>query len=582
MFQLLINGEAVDLSPDSSITIDEESPIFEKDTIPGGYSFPFNLPITPRNRRILGFPERIEKAGVMSTEKPYQLFYDGILRSSGTIIITEASDNYKANLMVGSGDLASKIKDKKLKDLDLGGVRTWVWKTEYKYPDDDFALFPVHNTIFLQDNIYGDSYIANNYRLNAYADGAFYQDPEEIFAISPYPFLAYIIRRIMGQYGFQIKTNVLESNKDFRDLVIYHNYDITETVETTETEEVFMGKDEFGNELYGTMVKYTVGRTVTTFDLIKCLPDMLISDFLISIRNLLNIAFVFDSQDHVSIIQRQDYLLKLADKDITNEAVGIPKLQAIAPVSGFKLSWNHDENDTIFKDGFKKIDDVLDLVKDPVLDFTVLAGITPTLNEIRFVQIMDAYFQYAQIGDTNQFQWAKFSFGFQNYLSGLMQEVFETKFSTLIMETWQRLTGGPSIRLPHTEQLCNSITRAVYQPFSPRLLFYRGMQLDSNGDPFPMGSNDNMDSAGNLLTGKYLCLKWEGNYGFSGLYQVLWRGYLNWWVGRKWIYWTIKDPSTLSFAEKYAIDGKQYLLKKRTINFTQEGITPGECEFYLV
>ncbi|MFA6128205.1 MAG: hypothetical protein WC699_12960 [Bacteroidales bacterium] len=515
-------------------------------------------------------------------EEAFHLFHEGILRSSGTISVTEASDSYKANLMVGSGDMASRIKDLKLKDLDLGGVRTWEWKTEYKYPDDDFALFPVKNTKLMEEDLEAAGWITNKYRLNSFEDGAFYQDPGGIFAVAPYPFLAYMIRRIMAIYGFQIKANIFESNKDFRDLVIYHNHDITGVVTTTSMESVDLGVGVFGNQMTQDMLVSTVGRGITTFDLAKCMPDMLISDFLISLRNLLNIAFVFDSKDHVSIISRQDLVMRATTEDITELAIGIHRLQEVATASGFKLIWNHDDDDTIFADGFKKLDDDLALLKDPVADLTALAALTPELNEIRFVQLTDAYYQYARIGETSTYTWTPYGIGFQNYLDGLMEEVFETQFSTLIMETWTREVGGPSIRLPKAEQMGNSATRADVQPFSPRLLFYRGLVADSDDDLSPMGSNDNLDRTGTPLTGKYLSLKWQGDYGLFGLYPQLWRRYLTWWMTRKLVYWTIKDPSSLRFDEKYSIDGKHYLLKKRTINLTQRGVEPGECEFYLV
>jgi hypothetical protein len=94
-----------------------------------------------------------------------------------------------------------------------------------------------------------------------------------------------------------------------------------------------------------------------------------------------------------------------------------------------------------------------------------------------------------------------------------------------------------------------------------------------------MGSSDNLDRIGTQLTGKNLCLKWEGEF---GLYEQLWKNYLTWWMARKQVTWYIKDPSDLSFTKKYAIQGNHYLLKKRTVNLTQRGVEPGECEFYLV
>lgn len=583
MLQLFVNSEALDLPNDATITIDEESPVFEKDSIPGGYSFPFTLPITPRNRRILGFPERIEKAGVMSTEQPFQLFHAGVLRLSGTISIKEAGSSYKAYLVVGSGSFAPRIKDKKLKDLDLGGERTWEWLDEYAYPESDFALFPIYNGIYFEATEPEAGYTpTNDNYINLWSGGVFYNDPEATFAICPFPFLGYLIRRIFSQYGFQIMGNVIESNADFRDLCLYTNFDITQADTAVEMVEVFMGTNQYGDEIYETVPQTTITRVIDTFNLVDCLPDMLITDFLLSLRNLLNISFVFDKNDRVWIIQRQDLVFSSVERDITGEMVGIPSVTSPVTTSGFKLSWEIDEHDLLFRDGYKKIDDVLNLLKDPVLDFTELAAITPELNEIRFVGIMDAYYQYAKVGETNVYQWQQYGIGLQNYLDGDMEEVFETKISTLLMATYQIGESAPTMRMPHTDQLRNSIEKAAYQEFTARLLFYRGMQLDSDENPYPMGSNDNLDNTGTLLEGKSLELKWNGDYGFYGLYQILWKKYLTWWMSRKQVAWTVKDPSALAFDKKYAIEGKHYLLKKRTVNLTMRGIEPGECEFYTV
>jgi hypothetical protein len=150
------------------------------------------------------------------------------------------------------------------------------------------------------------------------------------------------------------------------------------------------------------------------------------------------------------------------------------------------------------------------------------------------------------------------------------------------MEPYQRGEGYPSMRIPRTDQLRNSIEVSTYNPFTCRLLFYRGMQTDSNNDPYPMGSNDNLDRTGNLLSGKTLTLKWDGDYGLFGLYQILWRRYLTWWMNRVQVSWTIKDPSALRFDQIYGIQGNHFVLKQRSVTFTDRGVEPEECEFYLV
>jgi hypothetical protein len=105
------------------------------------------------------------------------------------------------------------------------------------------------------------------------------------------------------------------------------------------------------------------------------------------------------------------------------------------------------------------------------------------------------------------------------------------------------------------------------------------MTEDSLGNLYPYCTNDNLTRTGLPLTGKNLTLRFEGE---SGIYNQLWKYYMAWWTNRKQVNWVIRDPSTLSFHQKYAIDGKHYLLKKRSMTFRIDAIQPAECEFYLV
>ena len=134
----------------------------------------------------------------------------------------EAGTEYKANLAVGTGDLASKIKDKKLADLDLGGLRTWAWKTEYKYPDDDFALAPVFNYEYYADMPQDADFKAQYGKINAFFEGEFFHPitDEGPWVVTPFPFVSYLMRQIFKYAGFHISENIILANPDFRDLII--------------------------------------------------------------------------------------------------------------------------------------------------------------------------------------------------------------------------------------------------------------------------------------------------------------------------------------------------------------------------
>ena len=245
MLQLKVNSEFVDLGADPVITIDEESPVFEKDKIPGGFTFPFTLPVTDRNRRIFQFPERIEKFGSMTRESDFELYHSGLLRASGTIKITEAKDTYRAYLAVGTGDFASKIKDLKLKDVNFGGERTWENKTQFTQ-DDDFTLFPVYNPNFMDGLPY--NWPNQLYSLNHInpATGLFYDSGG--VAICPFPFISFILHSIIMHCGFQVDENVFYSDPELQKLVLYSTWDAM-SVETTTTQEwVQVGIDPYTRE----------------------------------------------------------------------------------------------------------------------------------------------------------------------------------------------------------------------------------------------------------------------------------------------------------------------------------------------
>lgn len=146
------------------------------------------------------------------------------------------------------------------------------------------------------------------------------------------------------------------------------------------------------------------------------------------------------------------------------------------------------------------------------------------------------------------------------------------------MVNHEREIGGPSIRCPWAEQKGNGVEREESEPFSARLLFYRGMQPDSNTDDYPMGSYDNLDMNENQIAGRNLSLKWEGEF---GIYNQLYKNYITWWLNRRQLNHLIVDPSRLNFIDKVTINRIDLILKKRTINFAIDQIVPSECEFYI-
>jgi len=308
---------------------------------------------------------------------------------------------------------------------------------------------------------------------------------------------------------------------------------------------------------------------------------MLISDFILSIRNLFNLAFIVTAQGSVRIKKREDLIAFGSPVSLANKYIGRPLIAVSTEVTGVYLRWTHEANDKQFSEKFKDIYEDPSLLRDPVDTIDELYALEPTANEIRLVTTYQQYYQYkgTTVDLVTTYAWEFFSNDFQDLKIGANPEEFTTKASTLPMIHYQRIEGGAFIRCPEADQLSSSIIRSESLPCSLRLLFYRGMIEDSLGTPYPYGSSDPFDRAGDLLPDANLSLKWDGA---TGLYAQLWRGYLDWWNTRKTVTWTILDPSVLDFLTIYEIESNHYLLKKRSLSIKAQGPQPGECEFYLV
>ena len=585
MIQLIINNEPVDLNENSSINITEESPVFEKDNIPGGFSFPFELPASPRNNRILSHPGRIQSAVQGGFNLPFQLYLDGRLIGTGTATIQKATlVSYSAFLQVGTGDLAGKIEGKKLSDVDFGGERTWEFKPEFTYPEDDFALFPIYNENFMDETQYKDGWKTNLYRLNSYELANWYNEANSVMALSPFPFLGYVVKRIFNHFGFIITENVLVTDPDLKQLVIYNNHDSANfaTVTKPVTKTIF-GKRNDGawGYIQRTVIVTTITREFNQWDLKDFLPDMLISDFIRAVCNLFNLAITIDRQGFARIAKKKDLITSGKSVPLTAKAMGSPLVTITASTLAFKLHWEHEPNDLLFSSGFKDIYADSKLIKPPVDTIDQLTVIDASINEIRLVTTYGLYYQYSgeDVDGAVEYSWKVFSNDFQDLVVGDKPEEFTAMASTLPMIHYQRSIGGPVIRCPQAAQLSSSVIRLASLPCTLRFLFYRGMVGDSTGALYPYGSSDAFDSTGEILPNAALSLKWQGD---TGLYNQLWKNYITWWNKRKMVTWIIADPSALDFFTVYEIDNNHYILKSRSVVLLNEGVQPGECEFYLV
>lgn len=119
-YELYINDILCDLSNDNYISLVYQSPIFSGlDIIQSNRSYNIDLPLTPKNRKAIGYAERTD----IYTDAPYvklpaRLYQEGVpLFTSGYAVITEISDVISVVLTWGNVDNFQPLFDANLRDL---------------------------------------------------------------------------------------------------------------------------------------------------------------------------------------------------------------------------------------------------------------------------------------------------------------------------------------------------------------------------------------------------------------------------------------------------------------------------------
>lgn len=240
MIAIKINNEFLDLKPGTQVQRERLSPLFlskagGKDGIPGEVSYPFQIPMTERNMRNLGYPDFLPAERTRLVDN---VVFDDINQiSAGKLQLGKTSFNLsrsnvgtiQANLLCNSSAFAKLIEGKKLSDLSLGGDRSFGWAGfnlgstgfwkhihdtwAYANCDDgDYVFFPVKNST------YGAFVTYQNKPLTATTtDNRVRLTSDNVMSLTPHIYMHYIIRSIFEEHGYTVSGEIME-DPDFKTL----------------------------------------------------------------------------------------------------------------------------------------------------------------------------------------------------------------------------------------------------------------------------------------------------------------------------------------------------------------------------
>jgi hypothetical protein len=144
--------------------------------------------------------------------------------------------------------------------------------------------------------------------------------------------------------------------------------------------------------------------------------------------------------------------------------------------------------------------------------------------------------------------------------------------------------SGREWLVPHVEQQLHDTFVDVHR-LGPnrteelRLLFYRGLREDSNGDTYPLVTNDIFDYNGNEIFGATMREALDTTRGIVHRWHETWNNVMR--VARV-VNKRIRIPAhrlrNFPWDRKFRIDGNQYLVRKIDVEFTPRGMSVPQVE----
>lgn len=116
MIAIQVNNTFLDLAPSTSIAITMICPVFDPDNIERTFSYPFTLPATARNMNALEYTNRLDTTAPI--KRDCRLFITGVLFDTGVLVIKSADANQiRCVFQNQSLDLSQRLSNIKLRDL---------------------------------------------------------------------------------------------------------------------------------------------------------------------------------------------------------------------------------------------------------------------------------------------------------------------------------------------------------------------------------------------------------------------------------------------------------------------------------
>lgn len=573
MLGIEINGEFLNLSEGAQLELERQNPFLQfNDQLQGDYSLPFQAMATDNNLKKLNYAavaqRRLDNTGIDA------MIYDGGQQRYRGKVKIERTGIHLNRLRQSTidcyflGTAASfwqDIKDKKLRDVDLGGPRSFAWAglntnvtgfwrhihqvANGSVGDYDYAFYPVINKSWPEEGtyppvmnlVYYDAMEAFQVRFpNVYAGGGI----RERNRIVPFPYLKYVIERLFAHVGWQVEGDIL-NDPDFLKITMIN----------------FRAIDWcFVKFSGGSAIE--VPRNPVVFDLKDHVPDISIASFLIALKNRFGWWLDFDTTSRKCHIKLLKDLATGAPREMTKYSSPLLQKKVLQDLPVYALRNSFATNIGSGAPDFKvaSLQGAVNKTSD-----------LPAAGESRYghvylVEEENNYYICRQNEISEVWFWDYFAANIYDYEpTGANNDI--TTEATLIGNEMHDNYLDFIPRIDNQGEWFGRTDPEEPASWGIHLAFYFGLRPNKDGDPYPFASHHIYDSQGYTLAAWSLAFKGQKTDGTQiGLYDLNWKPFLDMLSKPEEVehtlYLPVHEYLNLKFSDRIVVDGVMLFIKQ--------------------
>jgi hypothetical protein len=553
MIRLIVNDVALDLPPNLRVNIRRNNPAYlgqDVGVIKSGFSYPFDIPLTTRNRQALGHPDRLDSATAPVTNLPAQLYAGADLFMVGRLNVLRAGkDTAKVAFINNPLQDLTKLK---LSEVDLGNfsyanvnaLLANMRDTQVNPLDRPFICFPVFNATLNptpEEVVPSHNQFQNSYDFDT-------ADFRTNLPMTLFMRVEYVLRKALESAGFSW-TDLFHTSPEHKRICLINNRALN---------------NEGG--------PVTLAAAYNIF-----MPEETVASFLKNYCRLFGLApFTSLSGTDITLQPLNSLVNAPVETDWSEYAGAAYEREANKNIALFR---HPEPSELVYRFDRWENRGKPDVV---VADFPN----PPVPNILYYVESRNSYVKYYLQEDGSFLGDFRSSYGevindsgseelIPNLVPVQQSQVlfYPVQGDNLLLPVWGADLAPPII----------SGTNVQGSKVEHQLAIYRGQQSTSSGRVYPFGSANNYRVDFTPIAGENLSLRWLGN---NGLYANHWREWdtmlqLSGAVERSFIL-PLRELINFDFRRKVRVGNQNHFVRGIEFSLSNDGVSPAKCDLVVV